>query len=121
MLVSGEHPFSQCPVMGQFEDTGWSSQCPMFGQWNGQPNDMCYSAFNHNYVTSVPCYRNVYDETYRSPWIHSPMKYPQTQSLMIPNLPCSLPQQEWDYNSMCYDVNGQACQYTNVVDLEDFM
>lgn len=36
------------------------------------------------------------------------------------NLPCHQ-RPEWDYNTMCYNVDGQPCQYTNVVDLEDFM
>lgn len=40
---------------------------------------------------------------------------------IVRDLPCHQGVQPWDYNSMCFNVDGQPCQYTDAVDLEDFM
>ncbi|CAG9789062.1 unnamed protein product [Diatraea saccharalis] len=120
MLVNGERPLNQCPVSSQFGDTSWGSQCPVVGQWNVQPPDVCFSGYNQNYVgTTVPCYRNVYEHVsyYHQVPYQTPVQY--ARQTVIPNLPCH--QEQWNYNNMCYDVDGQPCQYAGVIDLEDFM
>lgn len=136
MLVNGfSDSYSQgCPVVGAFEDDGWNLQCPMADQWSRQTvnaNLQCsYGDYNSNLQSpSVRCYRNFpfvpyghenalsyypLQEVYQQPVSYVP------QRPMIQNLPCHQ-QPAWDYNSMCYNVDGQACQYTAVVDLEDFM
>lgn len=134
MLVNGfgeQYP-QECPVVGAFEDVGWNLQCPMSGQWTRQPVDaQCsYGGYNPNLQSpSVQCYRNVpfmpYGHENVLPYYPAQEVYQQPvryvpQRPMIQNLPCHQ-QPAWDYNSMCFNVDGQACQYTNVVDLEDFM
>ncbi|KAJ2953171.1 hypothetical protein O0L34_g744 [Tuta absoluta] len=114
MWVYGERP-GQCPVVGPFEDT-YGMQCPMENQW---PNDQ--------FEPQVQCYRDFYPQyqyqnQYYAPQVQRapPVVQPQPIQPMFANLPCHQ-QQQWDYTSMCYNVGGQPCQYTNVVDLEDFM
>ncbi|KAI5632574.1 hypothetical protein NE865_14722 [Phthorimaea operculella] len=117
MFVYGERP-GQCPVVGPFEDT-YGMQCPMESQWQSvpfEPQVQCYRDFYPQYL------QNPYPQTqYYAPQVQPipPVVQPQPQP-MFANLPCHQ-QQPWDYNSMCYNVDGQPCQYTNVVDLEDFM
>ncbi|CAG4984758.1 unnamed protein product [Colias eurytheme] len=135
MFVNGD-PLPQCPVVGPFEEIGWQTQCPVSGQWSKPPvKNVCgynvYSA-NVNGAFSTQCYNNNvfvcdnpgFDQFYSEPPLTNGQHYyprvaPHPQ-LMQPNLPCQQ-RQEWDYNSMCYNVNGTPCQFTNVVDLEDFM
>lgn len=120
-----------CSVVGQFEEIGWNLQCPVSGQWSKKPENVCgFGVYNQNYVKyPTQCYRNnpyayvpdaVAPVVYNAPQnvYQNPMRYvPQP---MVPNLPCH-EKQDWDYNNMCFNVNGQPCQYTNIVDLEDFM
>ncbi|XP_063367285.1 hypoxia-inducible factor 1-alpha-like [Cydia amplana] len=115
----------QCPVVGRMEDIGWSLQCPMTGQWSRQPvNNVALSAPSvYREIPPVECYPGNYyapKAQYFPPQVVYPRPIPQFQAPVMPNLPCNQAQ-EWDYGSMCYNVNGQPCQYTNVVDLEDFM
>nr|XP_021192033.2 LOW QUALITY PROTEIN: hypoxia-inducible factor 1-alpha [Helicoverpa armigera] len=132
MLVNGfgeQYP-QGCPVVGPFEDGGWKKQCPMADQWSRQAmNSQCaYGDYNSSSKSSVQCYRNVPFVPYMHENVHpyypvhevyQPVSY-VPPSPMIHNLPCNQ-EPAWDYNSMCYNVDGQACQYTTVVDLEDFM
>lgn len=134
MLVNGlgDQYGQGCPVAGDFEDRGWYVQCPMYEQWSRQPvSEQCsYSAFNPNFVSpSVQCFRNVPPVYLHNPNQYCPVPiqevYPRQVSYvppapLIPNLPCRQ-QQSWDYDSMCYNVDGQPCQYTAVIDLEDMM
>lgn len=133
MLVNGfAEGFPQhCPVVGAFEETGWNMQCPMSHQWSKQMGNVCsFSVHNEIVDRPVQCHRsdpyssyvpeNVIPQYYQPQIVYHPPRY--IQQPLIPSLPCHQNQnQEWDYNSMCYNVNGQPCQYTNVVDLEDFM
>lgn len=133
MLVNGfgEQIPQECPVVGAYEDGGWNSQCPMADQWSRQTvNNLCsFSDYSSNFGSpSVQCYRNVPI----NPYGHENVPYYPVQEVyqqpvnfvpprpLIHDLPCHQ-QQAWDYNSMCYNVDGQPCQYTTVVDLEDFM
>lgn len=124
MLVNGDRGSSQCPIAGQFEDRGLNMQCPMESYWTGPPNNVCDGVYSSNYVdSSMQCYNypvNVKSVPQYYPQPHQPpVRYIPPQPI-IPNLPCHQVQQ-WDYNSMCFDVDGQPCQYTGIVDLEDFM
>ncbi|CAG4931496.1 unnamed protein product [Parnassius apollo] len=126
MLVNGDRLPMQCPVVGSYEETGWSAQCPMSSQWSKLPlNDVSdYSIHNSdpNSGISMQCYNNNYYVCDNPPpqQYYGNRMYPQVGYGPVSlNLPCH--GQQWDYNSMCYDVNGQPCQYTDVVDLEDFM
>ncbi|XP_045502869.1 uncharacterized protein LOC123699868 isoform X2 [Colias croceus] len=135
MFVNGD-PLPQCPVVGPFEEIGWQTQCPVSSQWSKPPvKNVCgynvYSA-NVNGAFSTQCYNNNvfvcdnpgFDQFYsEQPITNGQIFYPRVAphpQLMQPNLPCQQ-RQEWNYNSMCYNVNGTPCQFTNVVDLEDFM
>lgn len=131
MLVTDDRLPQQCPVVGNLEETGWSLQCPMASQWIKQP--VCnYNVYNSNvpFVNSdlsVQCYNRNYPVCDNVPQYYQHIPHPpqnvfsQQHLVQNPlNLPCNQNQQ-WDYNSMCYNVDGQPCQYTNVVDLEDFM
>lgn len=126
MYVSGVEPsLSQCADMGQFPDTGWTSQCPVtgYGQWNVQPPDVCYGVYRPSFSEQpVQCHRDFYNngQEYAPQQYHCPVQLVPSRQPMIPNLPCQQTPQ-WNYNSMCYDIEGGPCQYTNVVDLEDFM
>lgn len=132
MLLEGvsEGFLQRCPVVGAFEETGWSMQCPVSSQWPRQQLGNVCGAGGSVYGNLNPgqCYRTDAYASY-APVDVTPQYYPQNvyippaqfrQPPLIPNLPCHQGQQ-WDYSSMCYNVDGQACQYTNVVDLEDFM
>lgn len=128
-----------CPVVGRYEETGWSAQCPMANQWSRSRGLHEYGVFTDNklYPMSQPaiqCYSNgTFFDTpgqLRSQYFmqrpHQQVYAPQMaqavyQRPMVPDLPCNQSAQPWDYNTMCFDVNGQPCQYTDVVDLEDFM
>ncbi|KOB79398.1 Uncharacterized protein OBRU01_00391 [Operophtera brumata] len=131
MLVNGitEGFPQQCPVVGAFEETGWNTQCPMSNQWSKQLDNVCsVGVYNGNFVNRpVQCHRNdpyvsYVPENVVPQYYHPQNVYhqPRYQPPLIPNLPCHQ-NQDWDYSSMCYNVDGQPCQYTNVVDLEDFM
>ncbi|XP_073950650.1 HIF-1 transcription factor component sima isoform X2 [Choristoneura fumiferana] len=134
MVINGfkNHCPQQCPVVGRIEDIGWTLQCPVTGQWSRQPvnNVGNLGASASNVFREVPqpmqCYsRNYYVPENPPQYFPSQIVYPRPVSHyqaapIIPNLPCNQ-RQEWDYGNMCYNVNGQPCQYTNVVDLEDFM
>ncbi|CAH0594106.1 unnamed protein product [Chrysodeixis includens] len=131
MLVNGFEQFpQQCPVRG-YEDAGWGVQCPMAGQWSRQiETSQCgYGNYNPNFKSpSVQCFRNApflpygHDNVfpYYPPQEVYQQPVPYVPPVPIQNLPCHQ-QQPWDYNNMCFDVDGQPCQYTTVVDLEDFM
>lgn len=132
MLVNGipEGLQQHCPVVGAFEEAGWNIQCPMSNQWSKQSDNVCsVGVYNGNSVDRpLQCYRNDPYVSYMPKNVMPQYYHPQNvyhspryiQQPLIPNLPCHQ-NQEWDYNSMCYNVDGQPCQYTNVVDLEDFM
>ncbi|XP_075982714.1 uncharacterized protein LOC142980965 isoform X2 [Anticarsia gemmatalis] len=136
MLVNdlNDQYYAGCPVVGGYEERGWNMQCPMVDQWSRQPitNQCSYGDNNSNFMSpSVQCYRNVPSVPFAHPnvlqYYPIPVQevYPRQMSYapsppMVPNLPCHQ-QQPWDYDSMCYNVNGQPCQYTSVIDLEDFM
>lgn len=105
---------------------GWAVQSPEIGhgQWNAQPPDVTYGVYKQSFCEPpVQCdtyYNNVQCGYYPpQPQYYRPVQMAPSRP-MIPDLPCHQNQQ-WDYNSMCYNVDGQPCQYTNVVDLEDFM
>ncbi|XP_045452892.1 hypoxia-inducible factor 1-alpha isoform X1 [Melitaea cinxia] len=121
MLVNGEPLYERCPVVGGFEETGWNVQCPVSNQWSRPPvNNLCnYDVYNGYSDLAVQCYtRNCYVQD------NPPQYYQQRVVYQPPSFQSELPcrqSQEWDYTSMCYNVDGQPCQYTNVVDLEDFM
>nr|XP_026489699.1 hypoxia-inducible factor 1-alpha-like isoform X1 [Vanessa tameamea] len=122
MLVNGENIIQRCPVIGSFEETGWNVQCPMSNQWSRQPvdNQCNYDIYNSFSDLSVQCYdRNYYRDSVPQQYYPQRVVYTQPPSFQA-DLPCRQ-RQEWDYNSTCYNVDGQPCQYTNVVDLEDFM
>lgn len=133
MLVNGisEGFAGQCPVVGQFEETGWNMQCPVTGQWSRQADNVCsFGVYNGGYSNRpTQPYRNNPYVSY-VPDTVMPHYYPQqpvyqqpvyvAPQPLIPNLPCHQ-NSDWDYNSMCFNVDGQPCQYTSVVDLEDFM
>lgn len=99
----------------------------MKNQWVKQAVDnLCsFSVYGPSYPP-VQCYRdgtlpyNVNVSHYHVPQneYQQPANYVQRSGFQ--NLPCQQPRL-WDYNSMCYNVDGQPCQYTSVVDLEDFM
>lgn len=121
MLVNGEPLYERCPVVGSFEETGWNMQCPVSNQWSRPPvNNLCnYDVYNGYSDLAVQCYtRNCYVQD------NPPQYYQQRVAYQPPSFQSELPcrqSQEWDYTSMCYNVDGRPCQYTNVVDLEDFM
>ena len=125
MLVNGESLTQRCPVVGNFEESGWSVQCPMANQWSGQlsnNNISNYNQYSGNNEITVQCYnRNYYvpDNIPQQFCQYQPVVY-TTPPIVQASLPCHQ-KPEWDYTSMCYNVNGQPCQYTDVVDLEDFM
>ncbi|XP_053614002.1 hypoxia-inducible factor 1-alpha-like isoform X2 [Plodia interpunctella] len=117
MLVNGDHGSFQ-PI-NQYEESRWNSYPRLEPQWPVQnvcnqsrdyvePPAQCY-----NYVNQVPQF---YPQGYQPPVF----RYVQPPQPIIPNLPCHQVQQ-WNYNTMCFDVDGQPCQYTGMVDLEDFM
>lgn len=128
MLVYGHQYPGQPAVVGQPEATAWNIQCHEMNQNQIPDNRMCtHSGYNSNYPTNQ-CYNND-----PNPYSVAAPYYPPQEVYnlgdvqvgylrqpVIPNLPCQQSQQ-WDYSSMCYNVDGQPCQYTNVVDLEDFM
>lgn len=118
MLVNGDRIPYQCPVVGNYEDMQWMGQCPMASQWS-KPETMCSYVYGYNEpYFKLPNQRiNDYACDYVQQYYGG-----QVQAVYPPqtlNLPCQ--GQQWDYSTMCYDVDGQPCQYTNVVDLEDFM
>ncbi|KPJ18057.1 Hypoxia-inducible factor 1-alpha [Papilio machaon] len=119
MLVNGDRVPYQCPVVGNYEETQWSGQCPMASQWS-KPENMCIYEYGYNEPYSkLPNQR--FSGNYVCNYAHQYYGN-QVQTVYVPqtlNLPCQ--GQQWDYNTMCFDVEGQPCQYTNVVDLEDFM
>ncbi|XP_049877924.1 hypoxia-inducible factor 1-alpha isoform X2 [Pectinophora gossypiella] len=126
MFVYGERP-QQCPVVGPYEDSAGWVPCPMANQWHVPMNTV--NAPGVTFDPSVQCYRSYYEPQHPEPqYPQYPQQYrpyipiqPQQQPQPIfPNLPCHQTPQ-WNYNSMCFNVDGQPCQYTNVVDLEDFM
>lgn len=122
MLVNGEPLIQRCPVVGNFEETGWNMQCPMSNEWSRQStvNNLCnYNQYNGYSDIPVECYNRYYYVQGNVQQYCSRMTY-NAPIVTQANLPCQQ-RPEWDYNSMCYNVDGQACQYTNVVDLEDFM
>ncbi|XP_039757469.1 uncharacterized protein LOC120631873 isoform X2 [Pararge aegeria] len=148
MFVNGEPIIQRCPVVGNFEETGWNLQCPMVSQCSRQPvNNLCnYDVYNGYSDISVQCYNRtnyVQDNVLTQQYYQQNVAYTQPVQHYQTNLSChqiqgkqnvytrpvtefqtTLPchqRPEWDYNSMCYNVDGQACQYTDVVDLEDFM
>ncbi|CAB3246213.1 unnamed protein product [Arctia plantaginis] len=103
MLVNGQGDayWQNCPVGRGYEDPGWNMQCPMYDQWSRQP------------------------ATSQCGYVPVPKVYPQMvnyvpQVSILPNIPCRQ-QQDWNYNSMCFNVDGEPCQYTEVIDLEDMM
>lgn len=121
MFLNGyQEGVAQCPVL---QDPGWAVQCPMGNQWiQQQTNQYNYSRFK-NYIypmrgLSQQCYGGVF---YQDRVQGYATQIRPVQEQLVPNLPCNQRNQQWDYNSMCYNVDGQPCQYTNVVDLEDFM
>lgn len=125
MFASGQ-PIVQCSVRGQQQHPAWNGQCSMAGsgQWNFQSPDVCYGVYDQSVCEPpVQCYKNYGNDV---PGYYPPQQYYQPVQMvprrppLIPDLPCHQNQQ-WNYNTMCYNVDGQPCQYTNVVDLEDFM
>lgn len=128
MLVNGycDQYMQQCPVVGRFEEPTWNMQCPMSGQWPKLMNNVSsFGLYGMNFTHPVQCYTNdQYQPICENMSQYYPNMYPTVVQTVQPpimqNLPCQQ-SQNWDYNSMCYNVNGQPCQYTNVVDLEDFM
>lgn len=123
MLVNGESLIQRCPVVGNIEETGWNMQCPMANQWPGQLSINNYSNYNqYSDCNEIPvqCYnRNYYVPENIPQQYYPPVVYTTPPPIQV-NLPCHQ-KPDWDYNSMCFNVNGQPCQYTDVVDLEDFM
>ncbi|CAH2045759.1 unnamed protein product, partial [Iphiclides podalirius] len=120
MLVDGSGLPQQCPVVGGYEET-WSGQCPMSSQWakQSQFHVSDYGAYRDAYMgPSMQCYNSAYYAC-NTPQLYCGAVQRAEYAPAPLNLPCN--GQQWDYNSMCYDVDGQPCQYTNVVDLEDFM
>ncbi|KAL4708271.1 hypothetical protein ACJJTC_016320 [Scirpophaga incertulas] len=122
MFVSGERPLAPCAVMAEYRGGGWGSQCTVVGQWNTQPH-MGFSDYQ-SCQNSVPFYRNICNTAHYYPvsvsqQLHPPHEYLQPQQPVL-NLPCHQ-NQPWDYSTMCFNVDGQPCAYTDVVDLEDFM
>ncbi|XP_045537896.1 hypoxia-inducible factor 1-alpha isoform X2 [Papilio machaon] len=119
MLVNGDRVPYQCPVVGNYEETQWSGQCPMASQWS-KPENMCIYEYGYNEPYSKLTNQR-FSGNYVCNYAHQ-YYGSQVQTVYVPqtlNLPCQ--GQQWDYNTMCFDVEGQPCQYTNVVDLEDFM
>lgn len=103
-------------------------QCPMANQWSWQMDNMCSVGV---YANQQQCFRSVnpyssYIPNNVIPQYYAPQCPAQTPVRYVPpqpviqDLPCRQ-SQAWDYNSMCFDIDGQPCQYTSVVDLEDFM
>lgn len=133
MLVNGQGDayFQNCPVSRGCEDQGWNMQCPMYDQWSKQSvtNQSCYGNIDQNFASpSMQCYKNVplvpYSTVQYYP-VPVPKVYPQVvnyvpQVSLLPNVPCRQ-QQDWNYDSMCFNVDGEPCQYTEVIDLEDMM
>ncbi|CAK1552316.1 unnamed protein product [Leptosia nina] len=124
MLVAGE-PLPHYPVPGAYDEVAWAQQGPMQCQWTPISNACDFNACNVIGDFSTQCYNNYVREPrvqyYCPPIPNVPCVqqcYPNKQFLQA--LPCRQTQQ-WDYNSMCYNVDGEPCQFTNVVDLEDFM
>lgn len=116
MFVYGEDQPRQRPFQEPCEAIGWNMQCSMTNQWDRSPVNNNFGDIN----PSVQCYnRNYYDNVQYYPTQEYPVSYVPEQRI-INNLPCQQVQQ-WDYSNMCYNVDGQPCQYTSVVDLEDFM
>ncbi|XP_034834052.1 uncharacterized protein [Maniola hyperantus] len=145
-MFVNEPLIQRCPVVGNLEETGWNLQCPMTSQWSRQPvNNLCnYDVYNGYSDLSVQCYnRTSYiQDIPQQQYYEQNVAYTQPVHQYRTNVAChQIPEQrvyaqpvpdfqtdlpcrqrpDWDYNSMCYNVDGQACQYTNVVDLEDFM
>ncbi|XP_026315120.1 hypoxia-inducible factor 1-alpha isoform X2 [Hyposmocoma kahamanoa] len=112
MFTYGEQAPQTCAIDG-FQDNGWM-QCAVNQQWPMSKNT-CFV------YPPVQCYN------YPNVPLPQPQYYPMqerrtdyVQHPIYPNLPCQQTRQ-WDYDSMCYNVDGQPCQFTSVVDLEDFM
>ncbi|XP_013170729.1 PREDICTED: hypoxia-inducible factor 1-alpha-like isoform X2 [Papilio xuthus] len=118
-MSNGDRIPYQCPVVGNYEETQWSGQCPMESQWS-KPENICSYQYGYN----VP-YSKLSNQSFSGNYVcnYTNQYYGgQVQTVYAPqtlNIPCQ--GQQWDYNTMCFDVDGQPCQYTNVVDLEDFM
>ncbi|XP_013139203.1 PREDICTED: endothelial PAS domain-containing protein 1-like isoform X2 [Papilio polytes] len=116
MLVNGDRISYQCPVVGNYEDMQWMGQCPMASQWS-KPETMCSYVYGYN----EPYFKlpNQRINDYACDYVYYGGQVQAVYPPQTLNLPCQ--GQQWDYSTMCYDVDGQPCQYTNVVDLEDFM
>lgn len=128
MFVNGE-PLPGCPV----SDQGWGGQCSNFLCQPPAPvlNTCDYNArnvvgdfSNQRYYlndTEAQYFLQSINNVQCSGPINDVPRFPQKPaSQFIQALPCRQTQ-EWDYNSMCYNVGDGPCQFTNVVDLEDFM
>lgn len=112
MFVYGEQA-PQAYAVDRFQENGWV-QCALNEQWPTSENTcFVYPQVQCNNYQNVPQPRPQYYpvQEHRPDYVHHPI---------YPNLPCQQTPQ-WDYNSMCHNVDGQPCQYTTVVDLEDFM
>ncbi|CAF4799228.1 unnamed protein product [Pieris macdunnoughi] len=125
MLVNGD-PLPQDSV------PGWSGECSNF-QWTPVQNICDYNACNvigdySNQRYQADYYVRDPGIQYFCPTVNNvqpsvPINvcYPQKPApQFMQALPCRQ-SQEWDYDSMCYNVGGEPCQFTSVVDLEDFM
>ncbi|XP_068619326.1 hypoxia-inducible factor 1-alpha-like isoform X2 [Battus philenor] len=121
MWVNGAGLPVQCPVVGSYEDTRWSAQCPMAFQRLKQPSDdICNYGVYCDPYTKMSNHNSNYFVSANTPRSYDSLVQQSAEYAMpLINVPCQGLQ--WDYNSMCYDIGGQPCQYTNVVDLEDFM
>lgn len=113
MFTYGEQVPQACAV-DRFQDNGWM-QCPVNEQWPTSKNT-CFV------YPPVHCYNYPNVPQPRPQYYHPVQKRraDYVQHPIYPNLPCQQTRQ-WDYDSMCYNVDGQPCQFTSVVDLEDFM
>ncbi|XP_045528138.1 uncharacterized protein LOC123716434 isoform X2 [Pieris brassicae] len=126
MLVNGD-------PLPQDSRPGWRGECSNF-QWTPPVQNICdYNACN--VIGDYSNQRYLADYYVRDPGIQYfcptvnnvqrsvPINvcYPQKPApQFIQALPCHQIQ-EWDYDSMCYNVGGEPCQFSSVVDLEDFM
>ncbi|GBP67792.1 hypothetical protein EVAR_53788_1 [Eumeta japonica] len=145
MIVNGfeEGLPKKCPVVGNYEDTG-SMQCPMWNRWaHRQPSVRAFEDYGADIVYPqcdplMQCYmgrdgRTLYPTQHQysvaappppPPPLPPPLYLHPQQAMVrrpiVPNLPCNQGVEPWNYNT-CFDVDGQPCRYTNIVDLEDFM
>ncbi|XP_047511271.1 uncharacterized protein LOC125053762 isoform X2 [Pieris napi] len=126
MLVNGD-PLPQDSVpgwRGECSNFQWTppvqnirdyNACNVIGDYSNQRYQADYYVRDPGIQYFCPTINNV------QPSVPINVCYPQKPApQFMQALPCRQ-SQEWDYDSMCYNVGGEPCQFTSVVDLEDFM